>query len=258
MAIPKNAETRIKKALKQYLKVIEAAKARDVNESDTVTIITDMLADVCGYDKYTEVTREYAIRSTYCDLAVKLDDKPVFLIEVKAIGISLKENHARQAINYAANEGVEWVILTNADHWQAYRVIFGKPITTEVAFDFCVTKDCNLAHLTDFFFLVSKEGAKKSAITAYLEESQLTSRYMIASAMLTDNVLSAIRGRLKMVNSRLKISNDELAGTIKEQVFKRELLEGDEFAKANKRLTRAKNKATAKVKLPEETVIIVT
>jgi len=43
-SIPKKAETRIRTALGSFKKVIQAAKDRDVNESDTVTILTDMLA----------------------------------------------------------------------------------------------------------------------------------------------------------------------------------------------------------------------
>ena len=35
-----------------------------------------------------------------------------YLIEVKAIGSDLKENHVKQAVDYAANEGVDWVLLT--------------------------------------------------------------------------------------------------------------------------------------------------
>jgi len=145
--IPKNAEKRIKTGIKKYKNVLKKAKDRDVNESDTVTILIDVLADICGYDKYTEITREYAIRNTYCDLAVKIDDKPVFLIEVKAIGISLNSNHLRQAIQYASTEGIEWVILTNGDHWQAHRVIFEKPVKTEVGFDFSFIETKNLSKL---------------------------------------------------------------------------------------------------------------
>jgi hypothetical protein len=70
--------------------------------------IGDMLADVFGYDKYFEVTSEYAIRGTYCDLAIKLDGKLTTLIEVKAVGIDLKEQHIKQAVDYAANQGVDW------------------------------------------------------------------------------------------------------------------------------------------------------
>ena len=61
-SIPKTTETRIKSGIKKYKNVLKKAKDRDVNESDTVTILTDILSDICGYDKYTEITREYAIR----------------------------------------------------------------------------------------------------------------------------------------------------------------------------------------------------
>ena len=53
--------------------ILASAKARDVGEADTVTVIKDMLADVFGYDKYTDVTSEHAIRGTFCDLAIKVD-----------------------------------------------------------------------------------------------------------------------------------------------------------------------------------------
>ena len=237
--IPKKAEERIKKGIAKYKRIFKRAKDRDVNESDTVTIITDALTDICGYDKYAEITREYAIRGTYCDLALKLEEKLVFLIEVKAIGLSLKEIHLRQAINYASHEGIEWVILTNGDHWQAHRVIFGKPIKTEIAFDFCFIETKKTAELLEFFFLISKEGVKKSAIDVFHEESQLTSRYMIAAALQTESVLSAIRKQLRNVSNKVKVTNDNILQTIQEQVLKREVKEGEEATQAQKRITSA-------------------
>jgi hypothetical protein len=134
--IPKTVESRIREGIKRYKNVLKTAKDRDVNESDTVTIVIDMLSDICGYDKYIDITKECAIRGTYCDLAIKLDEKNIFLIEVKAIGIALKDIHLRQALQYGSSSGIEWVILTNGDHWQAYHVLFEKPIKTELAFDF--------------------------------------------------------------------------------------------------------------------------
>lgn len=89
--IPKKVAERLVAGIKRYQPILAAAKARDVGETDTVTIIKDMLADVFGYDKYSELTSEYAIRGTFCDLAIKLDGKLSTLIEVKAIGIDLKE-----------------------------------------------------------------------------------------------------------------------------------------------------------------------
>jgi hypothetical protein len=83
-SIPKKVAERLVAGLKRYQPILAAAKARDVGETDTVTIVKDMLADIFGYDKYSELTSEYAIRGTYCDLAIKLDAKLSTLIEVKA------------------------------------------------------------------------------------------------------------------------------------------------------------------------------
>jgi hypothetical protein len=50
---------------------------------------------------------ECAIRGTYCDLGIKIDGKFLFLIEVKAIGLELKEAQIKQAVDYAANRGTD-------------------------------------------------------------------------------------------------------------------------------------------------------
>ncbi len=244
--IPKKTESRIKSALHNFKKIIQNAKDRDVNESDTVTILTDMLAEICGYDKYSELTREFAIRGTYCDLAIKIDGEVVFLIEVKAIGIPLKESHMRQAINYAANEGIEWVILTNGNQWQAYRVLFGKPIKIELAFDCCLLEENN-NHLIDLFFLLSREGVKKSAISRFHEESQLTSRHMLAAAINSEQVLNSIRKQLRSLGKNIKITAEEIGQIINDQVIKRDVLEAEDYKKAKKRLKSSlKKQATAK------------
>ncbi len=51
-----------------------------MNESDTAVLIADFLAEVLGYDKYNELTTEFSVRSTFCDLAVTLDGELRYLI----------------------------------------------------------------------------------------------------------------------------------------------------------------------------------
>ena len=85
----KKAAERISAGLKRFQPILAAAKSRDVNESDTVVIITDLLQDIFGYDKYSEITSEHMIKGTFCDLAVKLQSELALLIEVKAIGLEL-------------------------------------------------------------------------------------------------------------------------------------------------------------------------
>src|SRR3990172_7726468 len=95
--VPKKVYERLVAGIKQFQPILASAKSRDVNEADTVTIIKDMLADVFGYDKYSEVTSEFAIRGNYCDLATKLNGAIATLIEVKAIGLVLKDQHVKRS-----------------------------------------------------------------------------------------------------------------------------------------------------------------
>jgi len=113
--------------MKRLGPIIAQQKARDVSEADTVTLVKDLMHDVLGYDKYADLTGEVAIRGTYCDLAVKSDNKVIELVEVKAIGISLEDRHVKQAVDYASNQGIEWVVLTNAINWRLARLEGAQP-----------------------------------------------------------------------------------------------------------------------------------
>lgn len=55
-AVPKKVTDRLIAGIKKYQPILAAAKARDVGEADTVTIIKDMLSEIFGYDKYSELT----------------------------------------------------------------------------------------------------------------------------------------------------------------------------------------------------------
>jgi hypothetical protein len=100
--VPKKVADRLSKTVGAFQRILAEAKDRDVNESDTVTIVTDFLANVFGYDKYSDITTEQAIRGTFCDLAVKQDGKVQFLIEVKAIGLTLRDMARRKKLATSA------------------------------------------------------------------------------------------------------------------------------------------------------------
>ena len=80
-AVPKRVSERLISGIKRFQPILASARTRDLGEADTVTIVTDMLAEVFGYEKYSEITSEYAIRGTYCDLAIKLEGVLQTLIE---------------------------------------------------------------------------------------------------------------------------------------------------------------------------------
>ena len=46
--IPAKVQTRLTSGLKKFQSIVNSAKAKDINESDTVVIITDMLSELFG------------------------------------------------------------------------------------------------------------------------------------------------------------------------------------------------------------------
>lgn len=244
-SIPKKVSERLAQGLKRFQPIIQAAKARDAGESDTVTIITDCLTELFGYDKYSEITSEHAIRGTYVDLAIKVDNKLLILIECKAIGLTLSDKHLKQAVDYAANKGVDWVVLTNGHIWRIYKVSFTKPINQELIaeFDFLTInpkKDEDIENL----YVLCKEGWQKSAIQDLYGQSQMLSRYTIGAAILSEPILEAVRRELRKAFPDAGLVDIEvISDVLTNEVIRREVLEDESATNASKKFARgvAKN-----------------
>lgn len=231
---------RIRDGLKRFQPIVESAKIRDVNESDTVVLLTGILSEVLGFDKYTEITTELAIRGTYCDLALKIDNRITLLLEAKAVGIELKEQHVKQAVDYAANKGIEWVVLTNAVTWKVYKIIFSKPIQNILVceFDFLKLRTKG-AEDVEYFGILSKEGIAKSSLEDYYTQKQATSRFLVGNLLCEEPVLNAVRKELKAIFPDIKVTTDEIKNVLISEVLKRELLEGDDALEAKKKIAKA-------------------
>jgi len=250
--ISKRFLDRAKKHLRHYQRILGEAQSRDVNESDTVVIVSDMLADIFGYDKYADVTTEFCIRSTFCDLAVKVNGQARFLIEVKSIGTDLKANHLRQAVDYGAKQGTEWVILTNGAIWQAHRIKFDKPIDSDEVFTLdLLDPSVKTAELLIKLHLLSKEASSNAEIGKYWMQKEATSRFVLAQLFMDDDILRTLRRELRAISSDVKVSVEDLRDLVRNEVIKRELLEGDKAAsaealvrKAARRQARAKSVTT--------------
>ena len=246
MKIPKRAAERFSKSLSRYQRVLQDAKDRDVNESDTVIIITDILSDVFGFDKYTDITSEQAIRGTYCDLAIKLEGTIRYLIEVKAIGLALKENHLRQAVGYGANHGIAWVVLTNGVDWEIYRIRFERPISHDLVASFNFM-EVNPRKIEDQgkLFLLCKEGLGKEAIEEFHEHVQLVNRFIIGAIVQTDPVLQTIGRELKRLSPGVSTTKEELCDLLGD-ILKRDVIEGEAAQKAASRVQKCSTKMLRK------------
>lgn len=232
---------RIATGIKKFQPVLTRAKAADINESDTVTIIADMLSDVFGYDKYSEITSEFAIKKTFCDLALKVDDRVCLLIECKAVGLGLKDDYIKQATDYAANAGVDWVVLTNGILWKVYKISFSKPIDKELVYEFdffelSAKKQTDL----EMIFYLCRESLGKS--TKGLEElhlqKQILNKFVITQLLMTDYVADSVRKLFKKLSPEIKVTNDEINAIITNDILKREVVEGDQSVDAKKRVQK--------------------
>lgn len=252
-AVPKRVAERIIQGIKRFQPILAAARDRDVGETDTVTIVKDMLAEVFGYDKYSELTSEFSIRSTYCDLAIKLDGRLATLIEVKAIGTELKESHVKQAVDYAANQGVDWVLLTNGIRWCVYHVFFTRPIGQElvVDIDFAVANPKSDSDV-ELLFLWCKEGWQKSALGEFHTQKQALSRFFLGSMILSDPVVDVIRRELRRVSPDVKIDAQQIREVLVNEVIKREVVEGDKAEEAKRKIARAAGNSLRSVEAKEK------
>lgn len=245
MAVSKRVAERITSGLKRYQSTLADAQARDISESDTVVIIGDMLADVLGYRKYVDITTEFAIRGPYVDLAVKDGEEVRFLIEAKAIGETLKDSHVKQAIDYGANHGIEWVVLTNGAAWRVYRILFQKPIDKSIVFDLSVLKVSARDPLViESFGNLSREGFTKSSMAALHQQKQITSKFSLGAMLLSPAMISSLRKELRRTFDGLRVEEDFLKTMLETEVLKREIVESDEAKQAAEMLKRAMRSAT--------------
>jgi len=159
---------------------------------------------------------------------------------VKAVGVELKDQHVKQAVDYAANQGIEWVALTNAINWRVFRVSFSKPIDKELVVDLHIPSlsgrsEDDIAKL----FLLSRESIVKSALEEYHDQKQATSKFVLGAAILGDPVLEVIRRELRRLSPDVRIEIDDLRAAVAQDVLKRDVIEGEQADQARKKLSRA-------------------
>lgn len=242
-SVPKRVAERLVKGIKRFQPILSTARARDDGEADTVDRHRSAAGSV-RLRKYSEITAEFSIRGTYCDLATKIDGTLQALIEVKAIGLELKDSHVKQAVDYAANQGVDWVVLTNGVTWRIYKVHFSKPIEQElvVEFDFCQLSTRSDKDL-EAVYLFCKEGWLKSVLGDFHVQRQALSRFFLGAMILSPPVLEVIRRELRRVSPDVRIEVEDIQRVLSADVIKREVMEGDKADGARRKIRAAADRS---------------
>lgn len=215
------AKTSIKAGLRRFAKPLADLVARDANEGDTRLLITDFLCEALGYDKFEDLTTEYAVRYEFADYGVRINKQLTAFIEVKRAAQDLSAKHLRQVETYAVKEGLEWLILTNGQTWQVYHVTAatGRQVQTELLFEVDILGDEPSAKKTEKLFLIHREALKKNVIAEEWRRRAATSPTAISEALLSSSVLDALRKEIR-TRTKFNADVDDIAAVIKKEVLR--------------------------------------
>jgi hypothetical protein len=149
-------------------------------------------------------------------------------------------------------------VLTNAITWRLYHVLFNKPIDKQLIAEIDLTTiECKDEPQQEVLFLFTKEGFKRGAQEEMRDRKDATSRYLLSALILNnESVLSAIRRELRRVVD-VNVDEQEIAKVLRDQVIKRDALEGPGADEAVRRVHRRSersilNPRTGSDKTPSE------
>jgi type I restriction-modification system DNA methylase subunit len=109
---------RVTQFLKTYKDHLAQGLFEGQKEANTEKYI-EMLFENLGWDRLTELERQHNIEAGEVDYSVNIDGNPQFLIEVKKHHETL-DRHKTQALDYAVQAGLKYVILTNLREIRGY------------------------------------------------------------------------------------------------------------------------------------------
>lgn len=143
------------------------------------------------------MTTEYQVKGEFADYGVRIDKQLAAFIEVKRCTTKLSVRHLRQVEMYAVNEGVEWMILTNGQVWQAWHLTGGLPVELNMAFEVDLLGEGGPAHKADGLFYLSKDAFKRRLIDELWQVKAATSAKSLCQVVTSDAVIDQIRKELR-------------------------------------------------------------
>ena len=188
----------LEKSVREYRKKwLNKSKGKSLNEADTRICVNDFLTDVLGYQMHEEIKTEYAIRGQYADYIIQLKRKKQFVVEVKAMEIDLNAKHLNQAMRYAYEEGIDWILLTNGMSIELHRVIFSKPVNTTQIFKFDLSDLSQIERASDALVFLTKRAVEKGELEEYWKRFDALTPTKLSKIIYTEEIIGAVRRKIK-------------------------------------------------------------
>src|SRR3990167_8490981 len=150
--------------LRNYKKRYLRKEYGSLDESATRIMVNNFLTDILGYAELVDIKTEYRIRGEYADYVIQVGRKKRFVVEVKSISLDLNEKHLRQSLNYAANEGIDWILLLNGRQIELYKVNFSKPIKSTIVLSFDLIDNDDFKIAPEFISYLTKRSVEKNEV----------------------------------------------------------------------------------------------
>lgn len=213
----------VRTGIRRFAKPLQDLKVRDANEGDTRLVVTEILCDLLGYDRYSEISTEYMVRGEFADYALRIDNQVLAMIEVKRVNTVLAQKHLRQVEMYGVNEGVEWLILTNGAQWQVYRLIPGMPVSIDLVLDVdLLADDVTAAKKADKLVHLHKTFMLHGSLDEIWRAAAATSPQKLAEVLLSGPVLSEAAKELWR-QTKHRIDPGDLGRALRDSVIRLEL-----------------------------------
>jgi predicted type IV restriction endonuclease len=211
----KQMESSLREYRKKYL---TNKKNLEVDESATRIMVNNFLTAVLGYQELVDIKTEYNIRGEYADYVIQLARKKHVVIEVKSIQIDLNDRHLRQSFSYAANEGIDWIMLFNGKQIALYRLIFGKPITHHNVFFYDLSDLTIIRQASHDIVNLAKKSVVKNELETYWKRFDAITPANIAKTLFTEEVIRSIRLKIKK-NSGIAFTQNEVLDAVNELII---------------------------------------
>ncbi len=217
------AKQRIKKFLQDFKKIIIKAEKDGFNENDTKTLILETLVEALGYKKFFEISGEFEIKGKYADIAIKLDDKVKYFIEVKSIGSTLTEKDLFQILSYSASHNLSWMVLTTGRIWRCYHLSAGSPPDITLVFEVDFLNE-DIDKSLECLYTLSKEGMWQNSLHSYWEIAKATSAVNIAKLLFSESIIKEIPKKLYQ-NTKQKVSTEAVVEVLRTQIIKGSIID---------------------------------
>ncbi len=243
--------------LKDYRKRYLTKDLSNLDESGTRIMINTFLTSILGYQELEEIKTEFMIKGTYADYIVQTGGKRHFLVEVKAYSIDLSDKHLRQAVNYGANEGIDWAVLTNGRQFQFYKILFEKPISERLVFEIDFqSEDYDVRNAAEQLTYFHRDALTKNSLNNLWSRYSALEPVGLAGMLFSPQVVSFLKKELRS-RYDTKFEDEDILAALTEVLCERIPIDKIKIPKMKSPRKRVKPKVEngleGSVKIPSET-----